>query len=118
MLFEYLPVIVMVIFSFLMGGLFLVLAKWLGSRRSTKTKGSVYESGVLPFSSARQRFSIKYYMIAVSFIVFDIEVVFLYPWAVYLRDMSPKAFIAMLIFVFILFIGWLWEYKKGGLEWD
>ncbi len=117
-LLDYLPVMVMVLVSFVIGGIFLLLAKWLGSRRTTKMKKSTYESGLSPFDTARQRFSIKYYMVAVSFIIFDIEVVFLYPWAVYLRDMSPNAFISMIVFIFILFIGWLWEYKKGAFEWD
>ncbi len=118
MIIDYLPVIIMIVFSIAMGFLFLFLAKWLGAKRTTYAKETTYESGLMPFSTARQRFSIKYYMIAVSFIVFDIEVVFLYPWAVRLKENSPEGFVAMMIFIFILFIGWLWEYKKGGLEWD
>ena len=115
---DYLPLIVMVVFAVCVASLFLLLAKWLGAKRSTYLKGTTYESGLMPFGNARQRFTIKYYMIAVSFIVFDVEVVFLYPWAVRLREHSPEGFAAMMIFVFILFVGWLWEYKKGGLEWD
>lgn len=115
---DYLPLIVMVVFSVSVASLFLLLAKWLGAKRSTYLKGTTYESGLMPLGNARQRFSVKYYMIAVSFIVFDVEVVFLYPWAVRLKEHSPEGFAAMMIFVFVLFIGWLWEYKKGGLEWD
>jgi len=115
---DYLPVMVMVVFSFVAAVIFLQLAKWLGAKRTTVMKESTYESGLLPYGDARQRFSIKYYMIAVSFIIFDIEVVFLYPWAVRLKENTPEAFAAMMIFIFVLFIGWLWEYKKGGLEWD
>ncbi len=118
MILDYLPVIVMVMFSFAVAGIFLLLAKWLGARRKTYMKETTYESGLVPFNTARQRFSIKYYMIAVSFIVFDIEVVFLYPWAVRLRENTPEGFVAMMVFIFVLFVGWLWEYKKGGLEWD
>jgi NADH-quinone oxidoreductase subunit A len=118
MLIDYLPLMVMVVFSFGAAFLFLYLAKWLGAKRSTYMKGTTYESGLTPFGEIHPRFSIKYYMIAVSFIVFDIEVVFLYPWAVRLKENTPEGFYAMLVFMFILFIGWFWEYKKGGLEWD
>ena len=118
MILDYLPVMVMVVLAFLTGGLFLLLAKWLGAKRSTYMKETTYESGLIPLGDNRSRVSIKFYMIAVSFIVFDIEVVFLYPWAVRLKENSPESFVAMMIFIFVLFIGWLWEYKKGGLEWD
>jgi NADH-quinone oxidoreductase subunit A len=118
MLLDYLPVMVMVVFSFAIGVLFLFLAKWLGAKRTTFMKGTTYESGLVPFGDNKSRVSIKYYMIAVSFIVFDIEVVFLYPWAIQLKENSPESFVAAMIFIFILFIGWLWEYKKGGLEWE
>ena len=115
---DYLPVIVMVVFSVLVAGIFLQLAKWLGAKQTTYMKQTTYESGLIPFGDSRHRFSVKYYMVAVSFIVFDIEVVFLYPWAIRLRENSPEAFAAMMIFIFVLFVGWLWEYKKGGFEWD
>lgn len=117
-IYDYLPVMVMVVFSLFAAMVFLLLAKWLGAKRTTIMKGSTYESGLIPFGEAHQRFSIKYYMVAVSFIVFDIEVVFLYPWAVRLKENSPEGFIAMMIFIFVLFVGWFWEYKKGGFEWD
>ncbi|MDR0927880.1 MAG: NADH-quinone oxidoreductase subunit A [Ignavibacteria bacterium] len=118
MLIEYLPVIAMVLIAAIVAIVFLFLAKWLGARRSTYMKRTTYESGLPPFGESHPRVSIKYYMIAVSFIVFDIEVVFLYPWAVRLRENSPEAFGAMMLFIFVLFVGWLWEYKKGGLQWD
>ena len=109
---------VMIVFAVGVAILFLHLAKWLGARRTTYMKGTTYESGLVPFTDNKQRFSVKFYMIAVSFIVFDIEVVFLYPWAVRLKENSPESFVAMMIFIFVLFVGWLWEYKKGGLEWN
>lgn len=118
MILDVLPIFVMVLVAIAMGGLFLYLAKWLGANRKTSMKETTYESGLVPYKSARQRFSIKYYMIAVSFIIFDIEVVFLYPWAVRLRETTPQAFVAMMIFIIVLFIAWLWEYKKGALKWD
>ena len=118
MLLNYLPVMVMVVLAFATGVVFLYLAKWLGAKRNTYMKTTTYESGLVPFGDNKSRISIKFYMIAVSFIVFDIEVVFLYPWAIRLKENSPESFAAMMIFIFILFVGWLWEYKKGGLEWD
>ena len=118
MFYDYLPVLVMVVFAVAASVIFLKLAKWLGAKRTTKMKETIYESGLMPFGDARQQISVKYYMIAVSFIIFDIEVVFLYPWAVQLTELSRDGFFAMMIFIFVLFIGWLWEYKKGGLEWD
>jgi NADH-quinone oxidoreductase subunit A len=118
MLLNYLPVMLMVILAFVIGIIFLFLAKWLGAKRNTYMKLTTYESGLVPFGDNKARISIKFYMIAVSFIVFDIEVVFLYPWAVRLKENSPESFVAMMIFIFVLFVGWLWEYKKRGLEWD
>jgi len=98
--------------------LFLVLSEWLGARRATKEKETTYESGMEPVGTARERFSVKFYMVAVSFIVFDIEVVFLYPWAVQFRSLGLAAFISMMIFVVILFVGYFYELRKGGLDWD
>jgi NADH-quinone oxidoreductase subunit A len=73
---------------------------------------------MVPIRSARERFSVKFYLVAMSFIVFDIEVVFLYPFAVMFNSLGTVAIIAMLIFIIILFIGYFYELRKGGLEWD
>jgi NADH-quinone oxidoreductase subunit A len=118
MLGEYLPLIIMLIVGFAVAGLFLLLSEWLGARRGTPGKVTTYESGMEPVGTARDRFSVKFYMVAVSFIVFDIEVVFMYPWAVSLGDMGLTAFWAMTVFIVILFLGYFWELKKGGLNWD
>jgi NADH-quinone oxidoreductase subunit A len=93
-----------------------------GPSRPNKEKLSTYESGMEPIGTARDRFSVKYYMVAVSFIVFDIEVVFLYPWAVsFLNFKGPEmlySFVVGLVFIIILTIGLIYEYKKGVLKWD
>ncbi len=115
---QYLPLIFILVFGFGVGLIFMVLSEWLGARRKTKAKQTTYESGMPIFGTARDRFSVKFYMVAVSFIVFDIEVVFLYPWAVRFKELGLTVFIAMAIFIFILFAGYFWEVRKGGLEWD
>jgi len=115
---AYLPLIFMLVFGFGIAVVFLVLSEWLGARRVTKEKQTTYESGMQPFRTARDRFSVKFYLVAMSFIVFDIEVVFLYPWAVQFKMLSPEAIIAMFIFIAILFAGYFYELKKGGIEWQ
>jgi NADH-quinone oxidoreductase subunit A len=118
MLENYLPLIVMILVGFGVGAAFLFLSEWLGARRPTEEKQTTYESGMIPRGSARDRFSIKFYMVAVSFIIFDIEVVFMYPWAVQLGTLGWTAFWAMTAFIIILLAGYYYELKKGGFEWD
>jgi NADH-quinone oxidoreductase subunit A len=114
----YFPIVLMVIVGFGFALLFLALSAWMGSRRGTPQKETTYESGVEPVGNARQRFSVKFYMVAVSFIIFDIEVVFLYPWAVQAGVLGWIPFAAMMIFILVLFAGYFYELKKGGFEWD
>lgn len=119
MLIEYIPLIIMVIFGFAMGIVFLFASEWLGARRKTKEKHTTYESGMVSFGTAREKFSVKYYMIAMSFIIFDIEIVFMYPWAVNFSGFHGTVpHITVLIFILILFIGYYWELKRGGFKWD
>jgi len=118
MLIEYIPLILMVIIGFAFAALFLILSEILGARRRTKEKESTYESGMIPVGTARERFSVKFYLVAVSFIIFDIEVVFLYPWAVQLSNLGLTALISVMIFIALLFAGYFYELLKGGFEWD
>jgi NADH-quinone oxidoreductase subunit A len=118
MLEDYIPLIIMLIVGFGTATVFLFLAEWLGARRSTSEKQTTYESGMIPKGTARERFTVKFYMVAVSFIVFDVEVVFMYPWAVQLGTLGMTAFWGMMLFIFILFAGYYYELKKGGFEWD
>ena len=85
---------------------------------ATKSKSSPYESGMTPLGSTRERFSVKFYVVAILFIVFDVETVFLLPWAVQARALGWGGFAAVGIFVFILTVGLIYEWKKGALEWD
>lgn len=118
MLESYLPLILMMVIGFVVAIAFLFLSEWLGARRTTAGKQTTYESGMVPRGTARERFSVKFYMVAVSFIVFDIEVVFMYPWAVQLGELGLAAFWAMILFIGILFAGYFYELKRGGFQWD
>ena len=118
MLEEYIPLMFMIIIGFGFAVVFMMASEWLGARRQTYGKGTTYESGMVPKGSARDRFTIKFYLVAVSFIVFDLEVVFLYPWAVQAIELGTGAFIAVLIFISVLLAGLVYEIKKGGLDWD
>lgn len=119
---NYIPIFF--VFAFAIGfAVFSIKASTIfGPQKPNKEKQSTYESGMEPVGTARERFSVKYYMVAVSFIVFDVEVVFLYPWAVsFLNFPKPQmvySFIIALIFIFILILGLLYEFRKKVTEWD
>jgi NADH-quinone oxidoreductase subunit A len=118
MLENYIPLLVMVVFGFVFAVLFALMSEWLGARRTTKGKQTTYESGMIPFGTARERFSVKFYLVAMSFIVFDIEVVFLYPWAVQFKNFGALPIATMAIFIIVLLAGYFYELRKGGFEWD
>lgn len=99
----------------------LILTHFVGRRKGSKTDLSPYECGVTPYESARRRFTVKFYLIAMLFILFDIEAAYLYPWAVTFRTFSGSkafVFIEMAIFIGILFVGFVYVWKRGGLDWD
>jgi len=101
-------------FALLMGK----VNEWFGPSRPSEEKLSTYESGMEPIRSARERFSVKFYMVAMLFIVFDIEVVFLYPWAVSFRQLGVSGFVTMFAFIAVLLVGLFYVWRKGALEWD
>ncbi len=101
----------------------LLAAKYLGPRRANPIKVGAYESGMDPIGTARQRYSVKFYLVAMIFIIFDVEVVFLYPWAVSFQEflaagVGVGVLVVVSIFVLILAVGLLYDIKKGGLEFD
>jgi len=109
------------LFSLLGAGfvlMFLVLTSILGPKLKFAEKQEPFECGESPIASPYQRFNVKFYMVAVSFIIFDVEVVFLYPWAIVFRDLGWYGFVAMLPFLGVLAIGLAYEWMKGGLEWE
>ncbi|MGQ0601650.1 MAG: NADH-quinone oxidoreductase subunit A [Anaerolineales bacterium] len=118
MLTDYLPIAVLLAIS---GGLALiavVLGHSFGPRRPTRPKGEPYESGMRTLGPAVRRLPVRFYLIAVLFILFDIEVIFFLPWAVVFRELGAFAFAQMLVFVGILLVGYVWVWKKGALEWE
>ena len=118
MLGAYLPILLLVIVALVFGCCSLVFSSLIGPKKSSALKLSPYESGCEPVGTARERFSIKFYLIAMLFIVFDIEVVFLYPWAVSYKHLGVAGFATMFVFIAILLIGYFYVWKKGALEWD
>ena len=121
MLNTYLPIAILLGVVGVMALGIVVLTHLLGPRRPNPVKLSPYESGIPPIGDARLRFSIKFYLVAMLFIVFDIEVVFLYPWAVVFRDLLAQGafvFVEMVVFLGVLSLGLVYVWRKGGLEWD
>jgi NADH-quinone oxidoreductase subunit A len=96
----------------------IALSHLLQPRRPTDVKGMPYESGMTPLGDTRNRFSVKFYLVAMLFIVFDIEVVFMIPWAVSFRDLGLFGLVEMLLFVLILLVGFVYVWKRGALEWE
>ncbi len=117
MLLSYLPILILALLAAGFAIVTLLLSSALGPRRPSRDKLSPYECGIDPIGSARERFSVKFYLVAMLFILFDIEIVFLYPWAVTLRSLKLFGFLEMLVFLGILLIGLLYVWKRGGLEW-
>jgi NADH-quinone oxidoreductase subunit A len=115
---EYLPILIFLGVSTVMGLLLLALGTLLGPRRPDAEKLSPYECGFEAFEDARLKFDVRFYLVAILFIIFDLEIAFLFPWAVVFRDMGPAPFIAMTIFLGVLVIGFIYEWKKGALEWE
>ena len=114
---QYIPIGIMMLIGVLAGVVFTNINKWIGPRRPSEEKLSTYESGMEPVKTARERFSVKFYLVAMLFIIFDIEIVFLYPWAVVFKQLDPAGIIGMGFFLLILVIGLAYEWRKGGMDW-
>lgn len=115
---EFAPVGVMVIISTLIAFIVLIISRIFGPFRPTFRKNSPYESGMKPIGPANRRLPVKFYLVAVLFIIFDVEVIFFLPWAVAMRDLSVFGLIVMGVFTLILVVGFIYEWKKGALEWE
>ena len=118
MLENYLPILIFILIGLVMGAAVLVLGWVLGPRRPDSEKNSPYECGFEAFEDSRMKFDVRYYLVAILFIIFDLEIAFLFPWAVVLDSVGLEAFVAMGIFLGILVIGFIYEWKKGALEWE
>jgi NADH-quinone oxidoreductase subunit A len=115
---TYFPVLVQTVLAVLVAGALITLSFVLGKRVKDKVKDSPYECGIAPTGSARERFSVKFYLVAIVFILFDIEAVFLYPWAVVYRELKMFAFVEMLLFIVLIVCGFFYIWKKGALDWS
>ncbi len=118
MLQNYLPVLIFIVIGVFFGVAPLLMGFILGPRRPYPEKNSPYECGFDPFQDTRLPFDVRFYLVAILFIIFDLETAFLFPWAVVLHKIGHFGFYAMLIFLAILVVGFIYEWKKGALEWE
>ena len=118
MLSNYLPVLIFLIVAFVMAGVLIGLGSFLGPHRPDSEKLSPYECGFEAFEDSRMKFDVRYYLVAILFIIFDLEIAFLFPWAIVLDDIGWFGFAAMAVFLGILVIGFIYEWKKGALSWE
>jgi NADH-quinone oxidoreductase subunit A len=114
---RYLPLLIHILAASVVASAIVLLSWLLGKRRPTRAKLSPYECGMTPVGDARERFSVKFYMVAMLFILFDVEAVFLYPWAVILRDLKMFGFFEMLVYIVVILVGFFYVWKKGVLDW-
>jgi NADH-quinone oxidoreductase subunit A len=114
---RYLPILIHLLVVCGLAGAIVGLSTLLGFRRPTRAKLQAYECGMTAVGDARQRFSVKFYLVAMLFILFDVEAVFLYPWAVVLRELKMFGFWEMLVYIVIVLVGFFYIWKKGAIDW-
>jgi NADH-quinone oxidoreductase subunit A len=114
----YFPIVVQVVIAAVLAAALIAISYIFGKKVRNRVKDMPYESGIVPTGDARQRFSVKFYLVAMLFILFDIEAIFLYPWVVVYRELKMFAFVEMLIFVVLILSGFLYIWKKGALDWS
>jgi len=118
MLEQYFPVLLFMLFGLGLGALLLGVGRFVSPNRPDPEKLSPYECGFEAFEDARMKFDVRYYLVAILFILFDLEIAFLFPWAVVLQDIGFFGFAAMMLFLLILVVGFIYEWKRGALEWE
>jgi NADH-quinone oxidoreductase subunit A len=114
---NYVPIFVFLLVAFLVAAGTLAVAALIRPRNPEKVKGMSYECGIEPLDDARQRYTVRFYIVAILFVVFDVETIFLYPWAVQFKRLAAYGFVEMLVFLGILVLGYVWAWKKGALQW-
>jgi NADH-quinone oxidoreductase subunit A len=114
---NYVPIFIFLLVAFLVAAGTLVVATIARPNNPEKVKGSAYECGIEPVDDARQRYTVRFYIVAILFVVFDVETIFLFPWAVQFKQLGAFGFLEMLVFLGILVLGYVWVWKKGALEW-
>ncbi|WP_260295003.1 NADH-quinone oxidoreductase subunit A [Sedimenticola hydrogenitrophicus] len=118
MLENYLPVLVFLAVGLIVGVVMVMMGFALGTRRPDSEKLSPYECGFEAFEDARMKFDVRYYLVAILFIIFDLEIAFLFPWAIVLDKIGGVGLVAMTVFLGVLVVGFIYEWKKGALEWE
>jgi NADH-quinone oxidoreductase subunit A len=115
---DYLPILIFFGLAFVISGVAVGIPFLLAPRKPDPEKNSAYECGFPAFSDARAKFDVRYYLVAILFIIFDLEIAFLFPWAVSLGDIGLAGFWSMMLFLAVLTVGFIYEWKKGALEWE
>lgn len=115
---RYLPLLIQVLFALALATGMVVLSALIGKRRFSRAKFQPYECGITPTGNSRERFSVKFYLVAMLFILFDVEAVFLYPWAVIFKSLKMFGFWEMLVYIGIVLVGFFYVWKKGALDWS
>ena len=118
MLNNYIPILIFLVVGVLFGIMPMMIGRMIGPHRPDKEKNSPYEWGFEPFEDSRMKFDVRYYLVAILFIIFDLEIAFLFPWAVALNEIGMAGFVAMVVFLAVLVVGFIYEWKKGALEWE
>lgn len=115
---NYFPILMFILVGLGVGLGPLLAGKILSPHKPDAEKNSPYECGFEAFEDARMKFDVRYYLVAILFILFDLEIAFLFPWAVVIQEIGPAGFWAMMVFLFVLVVGFIFEWMKGALEWD
>lgn len=115
---NYLPIAIQLVLALGLSVVLVILSQLVGWRRKSRVKGQPYECGMMPRGDAQHRFSVKFYLIAIVFILFDIEAIFLIPWAVIFRDLKMKGFIEMMVYMVIVLAGFYYIWAKGIIDWN
>ena len=115
---DYFPILIHLIVVVAIATAILGLSAWVGVKRPSREKLSPYECGIAPVGNARERFSVSFYLVGMLFILFDVEAVFLYPWAVVFKDLKWFGFLEMFLYIAILLAGYVYIWKKGALDWS
>ena len=115
---DYLPIILFLIIALTLSLAFIMINFILSPKNPDPEKLSAYECGFEPFEDSRMEFDVRFYLVAILFIIFDLEIAFLFPWAISLGNIGLFGFCSMMIFLFILTVGFIYEWKKGALDWE
>ncbi len=115
---SYAPLLIHFLVAMGLAGAILLVSTFVGHRRPTRAKLQPYECGIQPTGDAREPFSVRFYLVAIVFILFDVEAIFLYPWAYVYRDLRWFGFVEMLLYILILLVGYIYLWKKGALDWN